>query len=349
MNTKQLTIPHGARLLVLALAIAVSFGVALLAAPGADASGTRHYMSGTSGSWPAVQGLGYDLMDVNPSVSTVNSLPAGLQALVWIGSGQKCPQPRNSTFDSQIDSLAGNPKVFGYYLSDEPETASCSSGPANLKARADYVKAKHPGAKTFIVIDNQSAFSPYRPSVTGVDLVGLDPYGCNVNNADTGCDLTKIGERVNWALSGGWSQASLVPTFQTFGQTCTAGGDHYYRFPTDSELRAMLAEWDRLVPNPVMDYSYTWKNQVDTSCPTLVDKPSAQQIMKEHNTGGAPATTTTTTTTSSSTTPTPTTSTVTETVTQTVTSTPPVRVSELACSIGTVAPTPGDVVTCAYR
>ena len=239
---------------------------------------TKNYISNVTGYWPQVRALGFDVLDTSSSKSVVNSLPAGAQSMVWLGSGQKCPTPPDSTFRAAVDNLAGNPKVYGYYIADEPEILSCASGPTNLKARVDYIRAKHPAAKTFIVIDDQVAMVPYAPARTRVNLVGLDPYPCNTRVRT--CDLTKIAQRVGWATTAGIPRSAIVPVIQAFGQEDFGG---YYRMPTRDEFRALLAEWARLVPTPQMDYTYSWKNQPRTSDPTLIDAPLLQQLMKAHN------------------------------------------------------------------
>jgi hypothetical protein len=330
------------KLIALGVAIALLFAGVIAFSPasnGATTTATKHYVANVSGVYPydtsktnyqVAASLGYNVLDVS-SVSLLSTLPAGTQAMFWLGSGQKCPQPVDSTFTTAVNNLVPQAaKVYGVYLSDEPEyngDISCLSGPANIKARNDYVKSKLPNAKTFIVIDNQATFYPYRPAVTSVDLVGIDPYPFNVSSAP---DYSKIPQRVSWATTGGWPKSNIVPTFQLFGQTCTTGGDKYYRFPTDAELNTLLATWQANGPFSELDYSYGWKNQLpDTACPTLVDKPSAQQIMKDYFlTGGTPTPTTTTTTstpppTTTTTTPVPTTTTGTPTVTTTTVTPPP--------------------------
>ncbi|HEY5787160.1 MAG TPA: hypothetical protein VIT65_20530 [Microlunatus sp.] len=275
--------------------------------PATGATSTAHYIANLDGS-TAPAALGYDVFDTGPS--GVNSLPAGVRALVWLG--QKCPTAADASFRATIDALATNPRVFGYYLSDEPHIADCPGGPAALKSRTDYVRSKTSTQYTFVVLDDEVEMSPFRPAVTGVHLIGLDPYPCSTANPT--CDLSKIGQRVGWADAAGIPRSAIVPTFQCFGQENFGG---YYRLPTADQLRAMLAEWSKFVPTPVMDYTYSWGNQPDSSDPTLVDSPALQAVMAEHNAVVTPPPTTTTTTTL----PTTTTTTL-PTTTSTTTSTP---------------------------
>ncbi|NUQ31643.1 MAG: hypothetical protein HOP99_02270 [Dermatophilaceae bacterium] len=267
--------PRSVHRVLLALVVSV-----LLVPLGAPSSGqavsptTRHFISNLRGS-TAPKALGYNVFDT--SASGVATLPAGVQGLVWLG--QKCPTSADATFRSTVDRLATNPKVFGYYLSDEPHVADCPRGPAALASRADYIRAKSRGAqRSFIVLSRVADYSAFRPAATHVDLVGIDPYPCSV--ASPGCPVTKIRDKVTAARGAGILVAAIVPVHQAFGQQNIAGG--YYRLPTATQMRAMLAEWDRLVPSPVMDYAYGWSHQ-SSSNPTLVDSRSLQSVLAAHN------------------------------------------------------------------
>ena len=263
------------RRLVLALLASV-----LLVPLGAPSSGqavsrsTKHFISNLKGS-TAPKALGYNVFDT--SASGVATLPAGVQGLVWLG--QKCPTPADAAFRSVVDRLASNPRVFGYYLSDEPHVADCPRAAAALASRADYIRSKSRGAqKSFIVLSRIADYGPLRPAASHVDLVGIDPYPCSV--ASPGCPVTKIRDKVTAARRAGIPLAAIVPVHQAFGQQNIAGG--YYRLPTAAQMRAMLAEWDRLVPAPVMDYAYGWSHQ-SSSNPTLVDSRALQTVLAAHN------------------------------------------------------------------
>src|SRR5690348_13579862 len=116
---------------------------------------TLHYVSNTHGDWPAAARLGYNLVDLGPDTKAIDALPAGLRALVWLGNldNTSCtPGYSWDRFTAAVDRLAGNPKVFGYYLSDEPHPAVCPQAVAHLRQRADYVRARDPNQKSFIVV-----------------------------------------------------------------------------------------------------------------------------------------------------------------------------------------------------
>ena len=95
---------------------------------------------------------GFNLADVS-SVSELTSLPSGVKALIWLGL---CGGV-DSAFMDAVQPFIGNPKVFGFYLMDEPDPTGqwaplCTAD--NLMAESDWIHANVPGAKTFIVMMN---------------------------------------------------------------------------------------------------------------------------------------------------------------------------------------------------
>jgi hypothetical protein len=235
---------------------------------------TKHFITNLKGS-TAPAGLGFNVFDTG--VSGVATLPTGVKGLVWLG--QKCPTPADATFRATIDKLASNTRVFGYYLSDEPHIADCPGGAAALASRADYIRSRTGGVqKSFIVLSKIADYGAFKPASSHVDLVGLDPYPCST--ASPTCPVRKITDKVNAALAAGIPRAAIVPVYQAFGQEGISGG--YYRLPTADQMRAMHAEWDRLVPSPVMDYAYGWSHQ-SSSNPTLVDSRALQKVIAAHN------------------------------------------------------------------
>ncbi|MFL6076208.1 MAG: hypothetical protein ACJ73S_22685 [Mycobacteriales bacterium] len=242
----------------------------------AGAATTLHYVSNTHGDWSAPAKLGYNLIDLGPDTGAVNALPAGIRALVWLGNldNTSCtPGYSWDRFTAAVDRLAGNPKVFGYYLSDEPHPAVCRQAVEHIRQRADYIRARDPAQKSFIVVLGAEQggcvptceYQQLNPANTHVDLFGIDPFPCNNRS---GCHFEKIDAKVDLATKGGIPVAAMVPLFQAFGQTCNSEQDHYYTLPTVDQLRQMLARWDALVPHPVFDFTYTWASQ-GPSCPSL--------------------------------------------------------------------------------
>jgi hypothetical protein len=198
-----------------------------------------------------------------------------------------------------VDALKSNPRVYGYYLSDEPHPRVCPSAAADIKARADYIHATAPGQRAFIVVQDGSAacgadlgceYRALRPARTDVDLVGLDPYPCHYdgNGHPVPCDDALISGRVASAVLSGVLEKAIVPVFQAFGQRGGSDGKTgYYRMPSAGELAAILRTWSTLVPAPAFDYFYTFGVQCSgASCPApqaIVNTPDIRQVVELHN------------------------------------------------------------------
>jgi hypothetical protein len=221
-------------------------------------------------------GDGFNLADVS-SLSLVNSLPSGDKGLIWIG---QCGGA-TTTFTSAISPFIGNPKVFGFYLMDEPNPANCSA--VNLRAESDWIHSHDPGAKTFIVLQNLgSETAPdftvgggYNPANTGLDLYGADPYPCRIDTS--GCDYRRIGLAVNAAIASGVPLADIVPVYQAFG----GGGYATYVLPTAAQESQILSTWRGLLPSPAFDYAYSWGSQSNDTA--LAQSPQLQSVFASHN------------------------------------------------------------------
>jgi hypothetical protein len=110
---------------------------------------------------------GFNLADVNAySRSQLDGLPAGVHGLVYIGTCDGV----TTAFQAAVDLFAGDPKLFGFYITDEPTPKHCPA--ANLLAEDNYIHEHAPGAKTFAILENlgKSAL----PTFTGcVHAAGL--------------------------------------------------------------------------------------------------------------------------------------------------------------------------------
>ena len=238
------------------------------------AATTLHYTANEDGAYAQAAADGYNVHDTGTDPSTIDSLPGGGKALVWLG--EKCPTGLSSSFTSAVDSLGHDSHVLGYYLTDEPDPGACPQGPANVAAESDYIHAHAAGQRSFIVVDDTpGAWAAYAPAHSHVDLVGLDPYPCRVDTS--GCDYSLIDTAVKGAQAGGIPLADMVPTFQDFG------GAGSWLMPTSTELLTILARWATFLPHPVMDYSYSWGCQSGSLSQCLANQPDAQQVMATHN------------------------------------------------------------------
>src|SRR2546426_2364798 len=257
-----------------------------LAGGGSPATGL-HYAPNhnfdSSGSYAPAQ-AGFNLADLS-GLSTLNALPSGGKGLVWLGLCNGA----DANFINAVKPFIGNPKLFGFYLVDEPDPTGqwnplCPA--ANLLAESDWIHANVPGAKTFIALMNfGSTKSPtyantYNPANSHIDLYGLDPYPCRSELG--GCDYNRITVAVAAAEAVGISLRGIVPRDQALGRGNRGdrrGG--YYLFPTPSQEQHILATWAGLVPSPVFDYAYSWGTQ--NSDQALESSTDLQAVFAAHN------------------------------------------------------------------
>ncbi len=240
--------------------------------PNSNFSSSGQYLPGSDG---------FNLADVNAyQKGKMDRLPGHARGLVWIG---KC-NGASAAFRAAVDAFAGDPKLFGFYVMDEPNPTDCPT--AQLLAENNWIHAHVPGARTFAILENLgSETNPtfdgsYTPQDSGLNLVGLDPYP--VRSELRSPDYGEISQYVTAAEAQGWPQSSLVPVYQAFG-----GGNYpddakgYWVLPTAAQERQMLATWAALVPDPKFDYVYSWGSQEgDTS---LNQSPALQSVFMAKN------------------------------------------------------------------
>lgn len=243
----------------------------------------------------------FNVADVS-SVSVLNSLPAGVMGLVYIGYSSG---GADSTFQSMVNPFIGNPRVLGFYLADEPDitgTWGTYYSPANLEAQSDYIHAHFQNAKTFIVLANQGSdstptfvakdkntgkVSAYTYSNTHVDYFGLDPYpiqsqfSTQLSSNSQQFITTYITGYVSQAISSGITKATIIPVYQAFGNY--SGGD--WVLPTVTQQEQIFNAWAALVPTPYFDYTYSWGTQDGDTA--LSDASSLQPVFTAHNTDAA--------------------------------------------------------------
>ena len=227
---------------------------------------------------------GFNLADITSNAEAL-SLPGNVKGLAYIG---RCGGA-DSSFRSAIAPFIGDSKVYGFYLEDDPDPASCKAG--NLKAEADWIRARDPGALTFIVLrDMGPTSSPtfrgtYNPASTDVDLYGLDPYPCRTELGNR-CAYAWIGLAVRAAELSGVPRADIVPVYQAFGGGNWAeDGGGKYLMPSPLEVSQILAAWGRALPSPAFDYAYSWGNQHGDTA--LSGSSADQAVFRVHNRPGS--------------------------------------------------------------
>jgi hypothetical protein len=262
------------------------------------ASATAHFTVNLNQSYATARSMGFNVFDVTGSTTNpadvkteLAALPAGSRAMIWVGNLGKQAGVQGFTraqFQAQVNALATDQRVFGYYIADEPHPVLFPSVVAEIAARADYLRAKAPSQKSFIVVlDGTSIcngtlgceYAALAPSKSHVDVVGVDSYPCHLSAP---CDFTMITQRVNAAIRAGIPRGRIAPVYQAFGQE--GGTNPYYRTPTAAELATMLATWKANVPAPVLDYAYSWGTQTSAT-QALINHPALQSVAKTHNAG----------------------------------------------------------------
>ena len=250
------------RLLFTSLAVLAIAGCTASSAGPAWPTTSMHYAPdgnfGASGQYTP-RTAGFNLADVR-SRAELDSLPAGVRGLVWLGD---CGGA-TAGFRAAVDAFAGDPKLFGFYVADDAVPSTCPA--AHLLAEDTWIHAHVPGARTFALVENLShEISPsfagsYTPANSGLDLVGIDPYPVRSELTEPAYD--EIAMYVRAAEAQGWPQRSIVPVYQTFG----GGGYHddgngHWVMPTAAQENQILARWAAIVPAPLFDYAYSWGPQ----------------------------------------------------------------------------------------
>ncbi|RWO67759.1 MAG: calcium-binding protein [Mesorhizobium sp.] len=243
---------------------------------------TLHYASG--GSATEVATAGFNLVDVQ-YLSQVNALPDGMKGLVYLSAHDGV----TSSFIEQVTPFLNNPKVFGFFLMDEPDPTGrwgTYASAETLKAESDWIHSHFPGAKTFITMMNMGSptnpdFSnTYNPANTGIDYYGLDPYP--VRDDVSTVDYNMIDRAVAAAVKSGIPIDKIIPVYQTFGGgnwTTDTGGKH--QMPTTEQMQTMIDHWAALVPSPAFDYAYAWGSQNGDTA--LENSPALQAFFQQHN------------------------------------------------------------------
>jgi serralysin len=251
---------------------------------------TLHYASG--GSAAEIATAGFNLADVQ-YVSQVNALPDGMKGLVYLNEHDGV----TSSFVQKLTPFIGNPNVFGFFLTDEPDPTGkwgTYATAADLKAESDWIHSHFPGAKTFISMmnlgsNNSPSFAnSYNPANTGIDYYGMGYYPIRSEAAP---DYSLIDKLVAAAVASGIPLDKIVPEYQAFGGgNWTNSGGGKYVMPSAAQEKAMIDHWAALVPSPAFDYTYKWGTQNGDTA--LESAPELKAFFLQHNLQGtdAPAT-----------------------------------------------------------
>lgn len=251
---------------------------------------TLHYASG--GSAAEVATAGFNLVDVQ-YLSQVNELPDGTKALVYLGEHDGVTQ----SFIDKVTPFLNNEKVFGFFLTDEPDPTGrwgTYATAEELKAESDWIHSHFPGAKTFVTMMNMgsnaepSFANTYNPENTGIDYYGVGAYPVNSETVDNP-DYNQIDRMVAAAVDSGIPVDKIIPIFQAFGggNWISENGASFV-VPTVDQQKIMMDHWAELVPAPAFDYTYKWGTQNGDTA--LESSPELQAFFLEHNTSSTSST-----------------------------------------------------------
>jgi hypothetical protein len=266
----------------LAVGACASPGPSALVSPGAvhgvaaDQSAGRlryRYMTDTSDGQLTAP-YGYNLVDVGPYRSAIDAIPAGQQALVWIGDYDKatCAFERSDAAVRQaLAGLVGDPKVAGYYIADEPDDGlpayggRCPDVVAQITARSRLVHALAPGKFTYEVVTEPGNFAAF---ARATDVLGADPYPCLTGRP---CDWTKIPRYI--AALRAAHVARYWGLLQAFAQPL-------WRFPTPAELQKMIGQWQRSDWEGEQTFAWSFAGN------SLASQPGLLAVLGTLNRGG---------------------------------------------------------------
>jgi serralysin len=235
--------------------------------------------------------VGFNLADIS-SLGGLNRLPDKVLGLVYVSSSIGCGGD-TSSFRAFVDQFRDNPKLWGFYLMDEPYVHGyggkppCS--PGNLLAETRYIKSIIPTAKTYIKMGNSDGqknpnYDDYYPGNTGIDVFGVGSYMCRSDfvgkpGTEDGCDWTMVDRYVD-AAEKHIPTANLAPTYQAFSGWRTEASGGVFLMPTVAQTQKILDTWHKRLPNPMMEYAYAWSCQAQsTDC--LSRDVAMQQVYKD--------------------------------------------------------------------
>ena len=229
------------------------------------------YMFSSELAQAVVAAHGWNLLDIS-LLSSAYQLPRRTKGVMWVGdyNDSTCDwEVSDVALMAEIAPKAGDPKVAGYNISDEPDPNACPSAPAQHRARSQLIHSLDPGKFTFMVMDSNSdqASLDQAPLWVGAaDYVGLDPYPCYQNAP---CNFAWIDAIINAADRAGLSYWGVVQAFD----------DRKWRWPTAREERHMLCQWAQSRQSGYVVFSWTWAGQ------NLSNRPHLLRVLTRFNQG----------------------------------------------------------------
>ena len=245
----------------------------------ADAQGTARkapryrYIFHTGSDQAGAASLGFNLLDVDAK-SEADALPRGTRGLYWLGDYLNAPtcawEKSDETIAAKVRAAKGDPKVWGYYFSNEPDPYGCPTAVADHRARARLIKSIDPTKKTYISLDMNWRAQALKqiPRWVGVtDYVGLNPYICFVGRPT--CDFAWLDQVIATATKARLRYFGHVQAFQA----------EEWRWPSPAELRRMLARWAASKQKGYAVFTWSWGGSV------LATRPQLERVLRGFNKG----------------------------------------------------------------
>jgi hypothetical protein len=214
---------------------------------------------------------GWNLLDVS-SKEEADALPKRTRALVWVGDydNTTCSwQVSDTELKQRLAGTPGDPKIAGFFFSDEPDPFACPNAPAQHRARSQLIHSLDPKPFTVMLMDSNSGQETLQQMHlwAGVaNYVALDPYPCHQGrrcNYSWISAVIRAADRVNLPYWG------VVQAF--------AGGD--WRWPKPSEERHMLALWAASREAGYMTFAWDWTGHL------LARRHGLLSVLKSFNNG----------------------------------------------------------------
>src|SRR5439155_3494229 len=211
---------------------------------------------------------GYNLIDVSTK-SEADATPPGTQGQLWLYDydNTTCCWEKDDTYiRNMVSSVANDPKVAGFYFSNEPDPFACPNAPQQHKERNALIHSLAPAKYTLIGIDAnwRDHFNKYGSMWVGTaDYINYNPYICYVSDTKS-CDYAWLDHVISVAQS---LRQPYFIALQAFAE-----GDEW-RWPTPREEAQML---NRL-KNPALTglrgyltFSWNWQNDPLSSHPGVL-------------------------------------------------------------------------------
>jgi len=231
------------------------------------------YMFSSEPAQAVVAAHGWNLLDVS-SQSSADQLPGRTRGIMYVGDydNSTCEwEIPDLELTAQVAAMAGDPKVAGYYFSDEPDPYACPTAPEQHRARSQLIHSLDPQKMTVMAMDSnsgQASLDQIPLWVGSADYVGLDPYPCYQNAA---CNFAWIDTIIEAADRAGLSYWGVVQAF----------ADSTWRWPTAREERHMLCQWATSRESGYVVFAWTWAGQ------SLPNRPRLLRVLTRFNQGSA--------------------------------------------------------------